>query len=243
MPRVPSLRFACITAFLTSIMSITGAATAQTRIAENSSATAIERASPIAASDDARAHAWGLDATEWSRYQQLMQGPLGIYSPNVDPLTALGLEARSDAERQHYAELQVRAEAQRVQKELIYQQAYDAAWKRLHPDLTPVRSLTSTPRPSASIAHTGRLAVFVKDDCAACDARVRQLQTSGAAFDIYMVGSRGDDARIRAWAQRIGIDPTKVRARTITLNHDAGRWLMLGGQGTLPAVLSDAGSP
>ncbi|AIV76949.1 hypothetical protein X994_310 [Burkholderia pseudomallei] len=236
---VVSRHFACIAACL---VSVAGAATAQTRSAASASTTSIERASPIAPSDDARARAWGLDTTEWSRYQQLMQGPLGIYSPNLDPLTALGLEARSDAERQHYAELQVRAEAQRVQKELVYQQAYDAAWKRLHPDLTPVRSLTSTPRPDASIAHTGRMAVFVKDDCAACDARVRQLQTSGAAFDIYMVGSRGDDARIRAWAQRVGIDPTKVRAHTITLNHDAGRWLMLGGQGTLPAVLSDAGA-
>ncbi|CAK1314483.1 integrating conjugative element protein, PFL_4693 family [Burkholderia pseudomallei] len=237
---VVSRRFACIAACL---VSVTGAATAQTRSAASASTTSIERVSPTVPSDDARAGAWGLDATEWSRYQQLMQGPLGIYSPNLDPLTALGLEARSDAERQHYAELQVRAEAQRVEKELAYQQAYDAAWKRLHPDLTPVRSLTSTPRPGASIAHTGRLAIFVKDDCAACDARVRQLQTSGAAFDIYMVGSRGDDARIRAWAQRVGIDPAKVRAGAITLNHDAGRWLMLGGQGTLPAVLSDMGSP
>ncbi|KVC94935.1 hypothetical protein WI77_10635 [Burkholderia ubonensis] len=240
MPRVVSLRFACIAACL---MSVAGAATAQTRIATSSSATSIERASPMAASDEARAHAWGLDAAEWSRYQQLMRGPLGIYSPNLDPLTALGIEARSDAERQHYAALQVRAEAQRVQKELVYQHAYDAAWKRLYPDQVPVHALTSPSRPDVSLAHTGRLAVFVKDDCPICDARVRQLQTSGAAFDIYMVGSRGDDARIRAWAQRIGIDPAKVRARTITLNHDAGRWLMLGGQGTLPAVLSDTGSP
>lgn len=240
MTSVVSRRFVCIAACL---MSVAGVATAQTRSAASASTTSIERAASIAGPDAARARAWGLDATEWSRYQQLMQGPLGIYSPNLDPLTALGVEARSDAERQHYAELQVRAEAQRVQKELVYQQAYDAAWKRLHPDLTPVRSLTSTPRPDASVAHAGRLAVFVKGDCAACDARVRQLQTSGAAFDIYMVGSRGDDTRIRAWAQRVGIDPIKVRARTITLNHDAGRWLMLGGQGTLPAVLSDSGSP
>jgi integrating conjugative element protein (TIGR03759 family) len=240
MTRIISLQVACIGACL---MTIAGVAIAQTHTAASSSAASIERTSPITAPDEARAHAWGLDATEWSRYQQLMQGPLGIYSPNLDPLTALGMEARSDAERQHYADLQVRAEAQRVQKELIYQQAYDAAWKRLHPDLTPVRSLTSTLRPSASIAHTGRLAVFIKDDCPACDARVRQLQASGTAFDIYMVGSRGDDARIRAWAQRAGVDPAEVRARTITLNHDAGRWLMLGGQGTLPAVLSDAGSP
>ncbi|QTB44309.1 TIGR03759 family integrating conjugative element protein [Burkholderia pseudomallei] len=240
MTRIISWHVACIGACL---MSIAGVATAQTHTAVSSSAASTERASPITAPDEARAHAWGLDTAEWSRYQQLMQGPLGTYSPNLDPLTALGIEARSDAERQHYADLQVRAEAQRVQKELIYQQVYDAAWKRLHPDLTPVRSLTSMPRPSASIAHTGRLAVFVKDDCPACDARVRQLQASGTAFDIYMVGSRGDDTRIRAWAQRVGIDPIKVRARTITLNHDAGRWLMLGGQGTLPAVLPDAESP
>ncbi|CAM8846119.1 TIGR03759 family integrating conjugative element protein [Burkholderia pseudomallei] len=243
MTRMPSLRFAVIAAYLTSIVSIAGAATAQTRAIMSPPVTTVERASPIAVSDEARAQAWGLDAAEWSRYQQLMQGPLGIYSPNLDPLTALGIEARSDTERQHYAELQVRAEAQRVQKELIYQQAYDAAWKRLHPDLTPVRSLASTSHPGASLAHSGRLAVFVKDDCPACDARVRQLQTSGTAFDIYMVGSRGDDARIRAWALRVGIEPARVRAHTITLNHDAGRWLMLGGQGALPAVLSGAGAP
>ena len=242
MSHIVSLRFAGITVCLMSIVSIPGMAIAQTRTAVSAPATSVERSSPIAGSDEARARAWGLDTNEWSRYQQVMQGPLSIYSPNLDPLTALGIEARSDTERQHYAELQVRAEAQRVQKELIYQRAYDAAWKRLYPDLTPIRSLTSASR-GASLAHTERLAVFIKDDCPPCDARVRQMQASGAPFDIYMVGSRGDDARIRGWAQRVGIDPAKVRAHTITLNHDAGRWLMLGGQGSLPAVLPGMGSP
>lgn len=216
---------------------------AQTNAAPARTNTSAESSSRIATSDEARARAWGLGTDEWTRYEQLMRGPLGIYSPNLDPLTALGIEARSDAERQHYAELQVHAEALRVQKELVYQQAYDAAWKRLYPDLAPVRPLTSASRTGASLTHSGRFAVFVKDDCPACDARVRQLQSSGAAFDIYVVGSHGDDVRIRAWAQRVGLDPAKVRARTITLNHDAGRWLMLGGQGTLPAVLSDTGAP
>lgn len=242
MSHIASLRFASITVCLMNIMSIPGMAIAQARTAVSIPATSAEQPSSITESEEARAHAWGLGATEWSRYQQLMQGPLGIYSPRLDPLTALGIEARSDTERQHYAELQVRAEAQRVQKELIYQQAYDAAWKRLYPDLTPIRSLTSASR-GASLAHTERLAVFIKDDCPPCDARVRQMQASGAPFDIYMVGSRGDDARIRGWAQRVGIDPAKVRAHTITLNHDAGRWLMLGGQGSLPAVLPGMGSP
>ncbi len=187
------------------------------------------------------AREWGLHAEEWSRYRQLMQGPLGILSPHLDPLTALGIEARSDAGRRRYAELQVQFEAQRVQKELTYQQAYDAAWARLYPHLQRVR-LTGTNPPTVgrtddSIA--GRLAVFVKADCPACDTHVQQLQAAGAAFDLYMVGSQGDDARVRAWATHAGVDPAKVRAGTITLNHDGGRWLSIGGQGDLPAVVQE----
>jgi integrating conjugative element protein (TIGR03759 family) len=68
---------------------------------------------------------------------------------------------------------------------------------------------------------------------------VQQLQAAGTAFDLYMVGSRQDDARIRQWATQAGIDPARVRARAITLNHDAGRWLSLGLSGELPAVVRE----
>ncbi len=51
------------------------------------------------------------------------------------------------------------------------------------------------------------MAVFVKDGCAACGQLVQRLQSSGAEFDLYMVGSRQDDARIRDWAKRAQIDP------------------------------------
>jgi integrating conjugative element protein (TIGR03759 family) len=163
-----------------------------------------------------------------------MQGPLGVYSPNLDPLTALGIEARDDAERARYAELQVHAEARRVDRLLAYQRAYDAAWQRIFPALPRV-DLSGLD--SSASADAGRLAVFVKDACPPCEARVRALQASGAAFDIYVVDSRADDAHIRDWARRTRIDPAKVRARTITLNHDAGRWRTLGLPGDLPAVL------
>ncbi len=68
---------------------------------------------------------------------------------------------------------------------------------------------------------------------------MKELQASGSMFDLYLVGSRQDDARVRRWATLAGIDPSKVRARTITLNHDAGRWLSIGGQGELPAVVRE----
>ncbi|QBG94586.1 TIGR03759 family integrating conjugative element protein [Xanthomonas oryzae pv. oryzicola] len=196
--------------------------------------------------DEGRAREWNLRAEEWSRYQSLMQGPLGTYSPNLDPLTALGIEARSDEERRRYAELQVQAEAFRVAKTLTYQRAYDAAWQRLHPGQPRVglgerqsASATTGKASPPGNAAPGRIAIFVKDGCAACDQRVSQLQSAGTGFDIYVVGSRGDDDRIRRWASRAGIDPERVRARTITLNHDGGRWLALGLPGDLPAVVRE----
>ena len=187
---------------------------------------------------------WGLRSDEWTRFRQLMRGPLGILSPNLDPVSALGIEARSAEERRHYAELQVRVEGHRVEKLLAYQRAYDDAWKRLSPDLSPLKpegfSASNPARVAAASAGAGRLAVFVKADCALCDERVKALQASGRAFDVYMVGSLHEDARIRQWAAHAGIDPAKVRSRTITLNHDAGRWLSLSLQGELPAVVQEA---
>ena len=56
------------------------------------------RDSADVALDERLAKDWGLRPEEWARYRQVMQGPLGIYSPNLDPLTALGIEARSDEE-------------------------------------------------------------------------------------------------------------------------------------------------
>lgn len=188
--------------------------------------------------DERLARDWGLQPEEWARYRQLMQGPLGVYSPNLDPLTALGIEARTDQERRRYAELQVRAEARRTEKLLAYQRAYDDAWKRLHPTLLPV-VLDGAGSVTTASGAPDRLAVFIKEDCPPCEQRVKQLQAAGTAFDLYMVGSRQDDARIRQWAAQVGIDPAKVRARTITLNHDAGRWLSIGVQGELPAVVRE----
>lgn len=195
-----------------------------------------EHLTTVDVADEQRAENWGLSTEEWRRYNELMKGPLGVYSPNVDPLTALGIEATSEDEQRRYAELQVQAEAKRVEKLLAYQRAYDAAWKRLYPALQPV-SLTNTELPQPTLDDSSRLAVFVKDKCAVCARRVKQLEAAGTAFDLYLVDSQNDDALIRTWAKQTGIDPGKVRSRAITLNHDAGQWLSLGIPGELPAVL------
>ena len=194
--------------------------------------------SQIAHSQDTRlAKEWGLRDDEFARYRELMEGPIGVYSPNLDPLSVLGIEARSDEERRRYAELQVQVEARRVEKLLAYQRAYDDAWQRLNPGMQRVNRPDD--KPGAAGRGSGRTAVFVKDGCAACGQLVQRLQSSGAEFDLYMVGSRQDDARIRDWAKRANVDPARVRSGTITLNHDGGRWLSLGLPGDLPAVVRE----
>jgi len=230
----PALAVAVLAGLLIGLASALagGEATSDTRLSQ-------QRDSREFRSDEQLAQDWGLQAEDWARYRQLQQGPLGAYSPNLDPLTALGIEARSDDERRRFAELQVRAESTRVNKELAYQRAYDQAWKRLYPNLLPVTLLdahNSSPIPQPG---NGRLAVFIEDNCVACNLQVRKLQATGSEFDLYMVGSDSDDARLRRWAQRVALDPRAVRERRVTLNHDAGRWSSLGVAGNLPALVRE----
>ena len=229
------------------IASTAAVAPVEGSLAQNATdaATVISRAIPSLAEptsaqplDTENPRDWGLTSEDWTRYRHLMQGPLGIMSPQLDPLTALGIEARSSAEREHYAALEAHMEGERVAKLLAYQRAYDGAWKRLYPTLAPVAFATTPtagPEPPGS-PESGRLAVFVKDPCTACDVRVRALLSQARPFDIYVVGL-DSDSQIRSWAARVGIDPARVRTGAITLNHDEGRWLSMGGQGSLPAVL------
>ncbi|WP_273217700.1 TIGR03759 family integrating conjugative element protein [Pseudomonas sp.] len=230
----PALAVAVLAALLIGLASALadGEATSDTRLSQ-------QRDSREARSDEQLAQDWGLQAEDWIRYRQLQQGPLGIYSPNLDPLTALGIEARSDDERRRFAELQVRAESARVTKEMAYQRAYDQAWKRLHPTLQVVTLTGATHSSPVQLQGNGRLALFIEDNCMACTLQVKKLQAAGSEFDLYMVGSDNDDARLRQRAQRVALDPRSVRERRVTLNHDAGRWNSLGVAGDLPALVRE----
>jgi integrating conjugative element protein (TIGR03759 family) len=188
------------------------------------------------------AREWGLSPHEWTRYQQIMQGPRGIQSPGLDPLSALGIEAQSVDDRQRFAELQVHTERQRVEKELAYQLAYDQAFARLYPDekiiqLSSPQSSPATPR--SVLKSDGRLAVFVEENCRSCIVNVQRLQKQKQAFDLYFIGGQGDDERIRRWAILAGIEPASVRSQQVTLNHDDGRWLGLRLGGKLPALVRE----
>lgn len=199
---------------------------------ENSQSTLSEIQQSQANKTAQQGRQWGLSGEEYQRYQQLMDGPRGTQSPGLDPLTALGIEAQSDAERKKYAQLWVKQEFARTEKELKFQREVDAAWQRL--GVLPVNMGNA-----AGIARDtgGRLALFVKaKDCGQCDARLAAVLADNRPVDIYLVDSKGDDSLLRSWAKAHHIPVDKVRARQITLNHDGGRWMKFG-NGLMPVVL------
>lgn len=213
------------------------ASTAQTP-AVNSRVAPLQENTSSSLSTQQQAGQWGLSDSDWSRYQTLMKGERGIMSPGLDPLTALGVETDNSAERRRLAELWVKHEYQRTEKELAFQRDVNAAWLRLYPETLAVNMGAN----AAGIAHDtqGRLALFLKENCSRCDARLAAVLADNRPVDLYLVGIDSDDG-LRAWAVKHNIPVEKVRSRQITLNHDNGLWFKYG-MGQMPVILQQGGT-
>ncbi|MDX5297941.1 MAG: TIGR03759 family integrating conjugative element protein, partial [Gammaproteobacteria bacterium] len=155
---------------------------------------------------------------EWTRYGELMQGPRGVWSPNLDPIMVLGVHARTEEERRRYAELAVHQEKARVDGEMAFEQAYQEAVRRLYPDV-----FAGLPGTSASVSDqlglsaprlerfntplspdASRLMVFLSTDCDGCTgpAMAGRLRAAAQRFrgvDVYLLGDLSDEA-IMTWA-------------------------------------------
>ena len=170
--------------------------------------------------DERLARDWGLRPEEWARYRQLMQGPLGIYSPNLDPLTALGIEARSDEERNRYAELQVQAESRRVGKMLAYQRAYDAAWQRVFPGQQRVNlpgakrvPVQATRAPGGWLSSSRPTARCANSACASCRQLARPSISTWSAAARTMPASASGRRRPASTPHGCG----RARSRSIMM--------------------------
>ncbi len=82
---------------------------------------------------------WGLKETEWKRYLALMEGSSGHYYPNLTPLEVLGMNADNIEDLNHFAELAVRAEHAKVEKELRFNTAFQEAAKKLYAEEPIIR--------------------------------------------------------------------------------------------------------
>lgn len=93
---------------------------------------------------------WGLTPEELHRAKLLLKGPRAAFSvPNLSPIEALGIHARSEAERQKYAEKFAKAMHEDTVRVLAWNQAYQVAMQRLYPN-QPVVDFSKVPAANAS---------------------------------------------------------------------------------------------
>ena len=93
------------------------------------------QATAIQASDQIARQVWGLTADELERAKLLLKGPRASFSvPNLSPVEALGIHARSDAERRKYAEMFAKAMHEDTERVLAWAMAYQIAIQRLYPN-------------------------------------------------------------------------------------------------------------
>jgi integrating conjugative element protein (TIGR03759 family) len=176
-----------------------------------------------------QAKRWGLTVEDWTRYQSLMQGPRGTWSPNLDPVTSLGVHAESDAERRHYAEILVRLEHERWQRELAFERIVQQVKREIYPnepllDPEKLKQLVQARTREPPYRAGDRLLLFVNLDCAACDRLAQHLADTvqslpGLSLDVYVVGRVRDD-NIQRWASRLKLSEALVNQGRLTLNHD-----------------------
>ena len=159
------------------------------------------------------ADAWGLDATDWNRYEHLMTGRRGLWTPDADPLLVLGAHARTPAERRRFAEAYVATEKERVEGELAFERAVGEAWARLYGGEAMFAS-AGAPGPEASAAL--RFAVALDADCVPCRALAERFWNGARPVDFHVLGTGGRDEALRQWVRGLDVD---VSRPGITVNH------------------------
>ena len=110
--------------FLVSAVLSTSVLSAQTQNSTQRNFTLIEETQTELTEEEKlkkRADMFGLTLKEWQRFQEIMQGPQGKKNPDIDPVMALGIYARTDSERQRYAELAVQNDYQHFGQMLAFQ--------------------------------------------------------------------------------------------------------------------------
>ncbi|WP_164027866.1 TIGR03759 family integrating conjugative element protein [Rodentibacter caecimuris] len=179
---------------------------------------------------------WGLTERDWQQYETVMKhGARGIWTPNIDPLTALGVEATTEEERQRYARLLAKKEFERTEKEIAFQIAYTQAFNELYPNILPFNVGDS----QIQSGNIRRIIYFTRiNDCQECGRDMMKLlnYAGDTQVDIYVVDSRKDDNKIRDWALANHINVEKVKKRQITLNHDLNLSWAKYANGKMPAA-------
>jgi len=188
------------------------------------------RSNTLALAEENHRQQWALSKADWTRYKTLMQGIRGSISPkNISPVEVLGTHARTDTERRKYAEIWAKMRHEDIDRILAFQLAYNQAFAKLYPNEQMIDTRLLNLDQGSDFKPGDRVLVFLKiEQCAECEAIIQKIMLDEAVktlhVDIYFVDTQKkiDDDKIRRWAKRQNIDAQRLKAGSITLNHDKG---------------------
>ncbi|MCW8469397.1 TIGR03759 family integrating conjugative element protein [Fluoribacter gormanii] len=170
---------------------------------------------------------WGLSETEEKRYLQLMQSRSGMYYKDLHmtPVDILGLNARDDNEREHFAKLAAHQEAQKVAQNIAWNNAFYKAYNELFKDVPVVGDFD--PSPYSPYAHQPiqlkageTLYFFIRPDDAVTTIVLQLIdainRTRNTKLNLLFLNM--DNNAIQLWANRHQIPIQMVTSQQITLN-------------------------
>lgn len=174
------------------------------------------------------ASVWGLTLGEEKRYLLLMQNRNAIYYRGLrqTPIDILGINARNEAERNHFAELAAIQEAQKVSKNIAWNNAFYKSYNKLFENVPVVGDFD--PAPYSPYAHkplhlnqSDTLYFFLKPDEAVKSVLMLLIDaidtTPNTRLNIMMLN--GDELSLQLWANQHQIPQSLVNSGRITLNH------------------------
>lgn len=173
------------------------------------------------------ANEFRLTEKDFKKYQKIMLGKRGYWSPGLDPLSALGVSEKNPKERDRYARLWLEVEAEKVDLQFEFERSVARNRKVVFGNMTPFNSqpkidawLERKTRPNANID------VYINASCLSdCDNKIANLKASRGRgkLNFYFIDMPTDDKIVR-WAQHHNIPKQLVSDSVITLNHGRDKY-------------------
>jgi integrating conjugative element protein (TIGR03759 family) len=183
------------------------------------------------------AKVWGLSVEEEKRYLALMQNKAGSFYKRVNhsPVDILGINARNDEERNHFAKLAAEQEIVRVAKELAWNTAFTNLSKKVSNNKNVISDFDTSkysPRNHNQYVLTDKdvLHLFITKDDASMTLMSSLLdavkQATGSKIIIYLVDAENEEAQI--WANKNAISLDMVRKQKIIIKIGPDNFNALG---------------
>lgn len=181
----------------------------------------------LSESEKRLAKQWSLMDSDWVKYKIIMQGPRGIWSPGLDPITALGVSETDPVERKRYAEIWIKMESRRAELEFAFEVERQSASKRIFGDKLAVNNVAWVQEWERNqVAVIKQVALFMDDQCKEeCQSMFEDLLSSigdNSRLDIFFDDGATPET-IGQWASFMNIPSSVVKSKKITLNFDEGK--------------------